>query len=541
LKILTIGVYSLVAVLVLLGVAAMTMGPELAGRFAFAVTTQQVQTERARLGELQKNDTLSPLFRAVTKAVMPAVVEVRVEQKVQMQAPDLDEFFGRNFGDEPPFAAPGPRGGRNQAAPREFTRRGLGSGVVVNAREGYVLTNYHVAGDADTVSVVLPDGRTMKAEWVRGDSMTDLAIVKIKPDRLIEAPLGDSDAIEVGDWVLAIGSPEGLPQTVTSGIISAKGRNRPELRSTHIYQSFIQTDAAINHGNSGGPLVNTMGEVIGINTAIISRTGVSEGIGLAIPSNMAKFVMGQLIANGKVIRGYLGIRFQDVTERLAESYKLPNTHGVLVTQVGEGGPAEKAGMKVGDFIVAVGGKETPDGNTLRNIVASLEPGQTVGIDIYRDGAKKSLSVAIVAQPDDMAAAFGGGPEKPAPGPAPRGEMAGRFGIAVATLDDAMARDLGYRKAPKGVAITRVMPGSDADEQGLAPAMAITDVDGTPVATAEQFAKAIEGKDTVRLRVLEPSGAAQFVVLVAREPQSAPASRPAAGGGGKKAAAKRRAP
>ena len=480
---------------------------------------QEVRELRQQIVQLSKQDTLSQLFRVISKAVKPAVVEVRVTKKVEMQPlpPEFEEFF-RQFGGGPgQRMAPRQQQDDDDNRPRRQPRRnfysqGLGSGVIVDAKNGYVLTNYHVVGNVDKVEVVLPDGRTVLTEWVHGDPQTDLAVLKINADNLIDAPLGDSDTAEVGDWVLAIGSPESLQQTVTSGIVSAKGRWRRELRATHAYQDFIQTDAAINHGNSGGPLVNMRGEVIGINTAIVSRTGVNEGIGLAIPSNMVKSVMGQLIEKGEVTRGYLGVRFQELTARLAQSYKVPSGKGALVVDAVEDGPAAKAGLKSGDVITAVGDRQLQDGNDLSNIVAALTPGQNVQFEYYRDGEKHSAAVTIEKKPENITARMrpGAAPEA-VPG---KGIKVGLFGLRVATLDERLAEELGYKDGVKGVVITDVDPDSDAADQGVTEGMVITEVDGQPVSNAQQFAQAMQGKtDAARLRVLDPSGASQFVVVM----------------------------
>ncbi len=278
---------------------------------------------------LANADTLSPLFIRVARVLKPAVVEVRVTKRVKMEdMPDADQFFQHFFGGDNPFGEPQTPGQPSHPRSRDYIQRGIGSGVIVDAKNGYVLTNFHVVGGAEETQVVLYDGRTVKVEWVRTDAMSDLAVLKVDGKDLVDAPLGDSDASQVGEWVLAFGSPEGLPQTVTAGIISAKGRVTDH---TNTYQSFLQTDAAINHGNSGGPLVNSRGEIIGINTAIVSESGGNEGIGFAIPSNMVRNVMTQLIEKGKVTRGYLGVTIQAVDENLAKSFNLPTTHGALVT------------------------------------------------------------------------------------------------------------------------------------------------------------------------------------------------------------------
>ena len=485
---------------------ALVAGPYVAHEISYAAAKGQIDASRQELSELSKNDTTSRLFVEVAKVLKPAVVEVRVTKKMKMATPDMDEFFRRFFGDDNPFGPRTTPGTPSAPQPREreYFARGLGSGVIVDAKNGYVLTNYHVVGGADEVQVVLEDGRTLKAQWVRTDPQTDLAIVKVAADNLIDAPLGDSDKMEVGDLVLAIGSPEGLQQTVTAGIISAKGRTTGEPNS---YQSFIQTDAAINHGNSGGPLVNTRGEVIGINSAIVSRTGVNEGIGFAIPSNMARNVMDQLIAKGKVTRGFLGVVIQNVDENLARSFKLPDTKGALVASVSPDGPADKAKIKVEDFIVAVDGRKVAGVNELRNVVASLEPGKTYKLDLYRDGKKQAIEVKLDNQPADMSAAASS-ETKP--------EQSGsKFGLTVSDVSDQKAQQLGYKTTPKGVLITDVTSGSSAEEQGLKPGMVITAVGGKEITTPDEFANALSGKEAaegVRIRVMDASGAGRFVFL-----------------------------
>ena len=477
-------------------------GPALVGQAAYAVAAGEARAAREQLAELSKHDHLSVLFRAVAKAVKPGVVVVHVRQKIQMRSrPELDEFYRRFFGDR----YPGPQAPNQPGPGREYFSRGLGSGVIVDAKKGYILTNWHVVRDADQVEIVLSDNRRMKAEWVRTDAPTDLAIIKVKPDRLLDVPLGNSNDMEVGDWVLAIGAPEGLPQTVTAGIISAKGRTTGRSES---YQNFLQTDAAINHGNSGGPLVNMRGEVIGINSAIISRTGVNEGIGLSVPSNMAKHIMTQLIDKGKVVRGYLGVRIQDVDEKLAKSFNLPNMEGALVSQVAEGSPAAKAGMKSGDFIVSVSGKRVKSINGLRNAVAALPPGKSFPVEVYRDGKKKTLTVQIVAQPDDMASAFGGETE---PGTA----SATNYGVKVASITKGLSEKYGLKKPTRGVVVVEVKPGSDAAEQGLAEGMVVLEVQGKTVKAPADFTRLVSGKDArngVRLLVLDRSGGKRFLFV-----------------------------
>ncbi len=484
--------------------AAAAAAPWLAGRITYAVVSAQNDADRAQLVELAKHDQLSQLFRAVARTVKPAVVEIRITKKVRMgtgATPDMEEFLKRFFGENelpPGFRQPEP-----EQRWREFFSHGLGSGTIVDAKEGYILTNYHVVAGADEVEIVLADQRTFETEWIRSDPLSDLAIVKIKPDRLISAPLGDSDKMEVGDWVLAIGAPRGLPQTVTAGIVSAKGRQTGQSR---MYENYIQTDAAINRGNSGGPLVNMRGEVIGVNNSIVTYSGGNEGIGFAVPSSMARNIMKQLIEKGKVTRGYLGVRIQNVDPELAKSFGLEDTKGALVTEVFKGSPADKADLKEQDFIVSVDGKKVANVNELRNAIARLEPGKQMRLEVIRDRKPKTLDVTIVAQPEDMATALV--PGQPSP------KAAQSYGLEVATMTDALARKYGYDETPRGVVITSVQPVSDAAKQGLDAGMVITGVDGKAVTSAGEFARLLAARKAngVRLRVTDPNGGRWFVFI-----------------------------
>ena len=327
-----------------IAVAVFVSIPFVVQRIRFDRLVQEVRTSQAALPKLGAGDTLSPLFHAVAEVVRPAVVMVQVTQRIkemQTVGSGMRDFWQHLFG-----------GNAGKALPPVYQYiYGLGSGIIVDANNGYILTNWHVVHGADTVEVILTDGRHFKTQWVRTDRLTDLAVVKIDASDLISVPLGDSSKVVVGDWVLAVGAPEGLAQTVTAGIISAQGRTISDDS-----ESYFQTDAAINPGNSGGPLTSMKGEVIGINTAIVSPEKINAGIGLAIPSNTAKHVMTQLIEKGKIVRGYVGIEVQDVSEKLAKSFDLPTTKGALVAEVVPDGPGVEAGIKVGDFITAIAGK-----------------------------------------------------------------------------------------------------------------------------------------------------------------------------------------
>jgi len=451
-------------------------------------------------------DQLSALFREVVKAVKPAVVEVRSTAKVTVEVPEFP--FERFFGDEFPFPfdfrSPSDEG---RPHTRRYQRQGLGSGVVVDAENGYVLTNYHVLARADKVEVALPDDSTRPAEWIRRDPFSDLAIIKIKPGGLTQAPMGDSDEVEVGDWVLAIGSSLRLPQTVTAGIISAKGRKNelnPALRC-------IQTDAAINRGNSGGPLVNMKGEVIGINWAIKSAAGGYDGIGFVIPSNVVRDVMDKLISGkdveeGFLARGFLGIVPNDIDERVARGMRLPNTEGAIVSRVEPDSPADEGGMEVGDFIVAVGDHKIRGEYELRQVISSLPPGKEVDITVYRNGEKKTLQIRIGKRPVRGVAE----------GEEPEGEShaADRYGLDVRTLSEEMARQLGFEDV-KGVLVTQVDPDSNAWEEGLREGMVITHVGGKEVATRREFLKMLSSEaaeDGITFRVATRQGIYRFMFV-----------------------------
>ena len=464
---------------------------------------------RAELGELCKRDNISPLLRTVARAVKPAVVEVRISKMVR--EPEMDDMLRRFFrGEQGSGQAPG--SGNGKATPRQRPVRGLGSGVIIDAEKGYVITNYHVVGGADKVEVVLSDHRVFSNEWIRTDPMTDLAVIKLaKPEGLTAAPLGDSNAVETGDLVLAIGSPSGLAQTVTMGIISATGRAGAMGGVPGSYQDYIQTDAAINRGNSGGPLVNMRGEVIGLNNMILSSSGGNEGVGLAVPAGMIRYVMDQLIAKGKVTRGFLGVGIQDADENLARSFKLPGLMGALVTKVVKDSPAGTAGLKSGDFIVAIDGRAIASANQLRNTVAAFGPGRSIGLEIYRDGVKQTVEVKLGELPKELA-----GPattEEAEEAVAPKGVE--RFGLELANLNEELAAKYSYKKDAKGVVITDVKQGSDAAEQGLVEGMMILQVGSQEVTTAAATIAALSDKSAdggVRLLVSDPQGGQRFVFV-----------------------------
>jgi Do/DeqQ family serine protease len=318
---------------------------------------------------------------AVKKAV-PAVVNIFTTKEIKSQRhPFLDDplfrhFFGDRLEEEPQRAA------------------SLGSGVIVSTK-GYILTNHHVVEAADEIEVALADGKKLKARAVGSDPETDIAVLQVEGGPVPAITFGDADALRVGDVVLAIGNPFGVGQTVTMGIVSALGRSQLGINT---FENFIQTDAAINPGNSGGALIDTAGNLVGINTAIFSRSGGSMGIGFAIPASSAKQVMEQIIATGSVTRGWIGVEAQEITPEIAESFHLSSTNGVLIAGVLRGGPAEKAGLKPGDILVAIEGKPVKDPNSMLNLVAALVPGEPASIRFTRDSKDVEVQVAVGKRP-----------------------------------------------------------------------------------------------------------------------------------------------
>jgi len=376
------GLWVILVATILVAVTVTFYAPYLAERINYASVSGQIRANKENLVALRKGDTLSPLFHTVAEIVIPAVVVVEVTERVALDSPSGGNSGRRSFLD--PFDG-SPQTGINPPQ-RYLYKQGLGSGIIIDANNGYILTNWHVVHGADTVAVTLSDGRTYTTQWIRTDRRSDLAVIKIDAADLVSLPLGDSDAIQVGDWVLAVGAPEGLTHTLTAGIISARRRDG--------YQTYLQTDAAINPGNSGGPLANMHAQVIGINTAIISSVQGNEGIGLAIPSNTAQDIASELIEKGKVTRGYLGVEVTDANQMTVESMHLPSQAGSLIVKVTPDSPAQKAGLQPGDFITAVNDKKIGNSVGMLNTIADLQPGQTVVITFYRDGRQQTCQAVL---------------------------------------------------------------------------------------------------------------------------------------------------
>lgn len=400
-----------------------------------------------------------PDFVSLAKKVGPSVVNVSTVQmrKTAEEMPGseddpFNQFWQRFFGGQIPH---GPQ-----------RQSGLGSGFIID-RDGTILTNYHVVDGADKITVTLSDGQSFTAKVLGKDQKTDIAIIKIDARQdLPIVSLGNSDQLQVGEWVMAIGNPFGLDHTVTSGIVSAKGRhigNGP-------YEDFIQTDASINPGNSGGPLVNMRGEVVGINTAIFSQSGGNIGIGFAIPTNLVKDLLPQLRAKGKIVRGFLGATIQKVTPEIAETMGLKQAHGALVADLTKDGPAERAGVKTGDVILALDGKEIRDSADLPLQVARLAPGKTVQAKVLRDGKELALPITVGEIKENEVVALG---------------ETGELGLAVQKLTPDIAEELGLERT-EGVVITAVTPGSAADDAGLQRGDVIAEVNRHPVRTVADF-------------------------------------------------------
>jgi len=485
----------------LVGVVA----PDVAARVTYAVQSAKAAVASERLAAV---DDLSVAFEEVANAIKPSVVSVNSLRRIEvssgaMHMPDMfsDPWFRDFFGDRFPrffFRVP-PGRGRPRLEPEKRFIQGLGTGVIVS-EDGYILTNAHVVKDADEVSVQLLDKREFKAKIVGTDPKTDLAVLKIEADDLHPAKLGDSDELKIGQWVIAAGNPLGLSYTITAGIISATGRADIGVAE---YEDFIQTDCAINRGNSGGPLVDLKGRVIGINTAILSEGGGFMGIGLAIPINMAKSVMTGLIEHGKVVRGWLGVGIQELNPGLAKSFGYEGTNGVLISDVMEDSPAEEAGLKAGDIILRYDGKPVTSIHELRSKVASTSPGTKVKVEVFRDGKKRTITVKIGEL---------------------RGELAGepgesvmeKLGLTVENLTPELADKLGY-EGIKGVLVKEVEPFSIAARAGLRANDVILSIQGEKVRNVTEFRRVMAGVDLaegVRL-VVQTGPIKRFVFLQER--------------------------
>jgi serine protease Do len=464
---------------------------------------------------------LSAAFRQASEIATPPVVRITSHAKAKARrvgsgAQTLPYRDGENPFKGTPFEdffkdLPNQPGFRFED-PRSQPREGTGSGVIID-RAGVILTNNHVVDGADDVIVHFQDGQQAKAVKVRRDSRTDLALVWVDPNKLSgtlpAATLGDSDQLQVGDWVLAIGTPFGLEATVSSGIISAKGRNLNKVKNT----SFLQTDAAINPGNSGGPLVNLNGEVVGINTAIFTETGTFAGIGFAVPSNTAKWVVAELMKGDSVRRAYLGVGIAEIDARLAEQTGVKPHQGVLVTEVRPETPAKKAGLQDGDIILEFAGQRVSTPSELQRLVERAGIGRRHELRVLRDGKQLTMSIELEALPESVAAATERDDETTDGSDTEKSLASSELGIEVTELSAQAAKRFGY-EGHSGVLISRVEQDSVAYREGLRTGMLITRVGNQKVASVEEFEQAVKGvslKKGVLLQIRTPNGA-RFLVL-----------------------------
>lgn len=439
-------------------------------------------------------------YAGVVEQVSPAVVTIRTEARVRAprQYPFMNDPFFRRF-----FGMPTPES-------PELLRRGLGSGVIVST-DGYILTNYHVIDGAEQIEITLKDRRTADAKVIGSDAPSDLAVLKIDESNLSALALADSDKVQIGDVVLAVGNPLGIGQTVTMGIISAKGRSTG--LSNGSFEDFLQTDAPINQGNSGGALVSSNGSLIGINSQILSPSGGSIGIGFAIPSNMAREVFDQLVKNGSVRRGHLGIVVQLVTEDIARSLNLQNVQGVIVSQVQAGGAAERAGLKRGDVILALNGTAVTDPNTFRNNIASTPPDSTVTIRILRGGDEQELRATLGELAPEQSSAqatddnSSGSPQT----------NSGALGLAVQPLTPAIAQQLGINPQTQGLVVLQVDSSGPAADAGIQRGDVIEEANQQSLRSIADFRAAIErSRDKPVLLLVNHRGTSLFITIRPRQ-------------------------
>jgi serine protease Do len=466
-----------------------------------AIVTTQVRTQTAQAGPREASPSAAQpaprpaggpvtldTFRDIARMQTSGVVNINTKRTVRRRMSDpFRDFFGDDFM-ERFFGPPGRDGDRGD----RLTQRSLGSGFIVDSG-GYILTNRHVVEGADQISITLNNGKTYDAKLVGKDARTDVALLKIEPkETLTHLNMGNSDQTEVGEWVMAIGNPFGLGgNSVTVGVVSYRGRNMQLARGTGV--DMIQTDAAINPGNSGGPLLNTRGEVIGINTLIVTGgLQQSAGVGFAVPINVAKEILPQLREKGKVVRGWIGIYIQPITDDLARTYHMKDAKGALIADVTEGSPADKAGLKSGDVVIEVDGRPVEDNNDLSRYIASRSPGSTVRLRVLREGAERSVSVTLGTFPEEVAE----GEEQDEEGHA-------QLGMTLRELTPELAARLELPRTAKGVVVMDVEAGSAAEDAGLQRGDLIVSVNGETVESPEEFKSRIDRarpEGVARLRI-----------------------------------------
>ena len=443
--------------------------------------------DRPLPNDLKVNSSLAPIVKKVAPSVVKIEIKIGPKETAINNGMPNDPFFRQFFGGQQ----------RRVMSPPEH---GVGSGVIVT-KDGYILTNNHVVDDADQVKVTLQDGRSFTAKVIGKDPKSDVAVVKIDAHDLPAITFADSDKSEVGDLVLAIGNPFGIDQSVTRGIVSAKDRAAMDLD----YQDFIQTDAAINPGNSGGALVDADGRLIGINTAIYSHSGGNQGIGFAIPTDLAKGVMESLIKYGKVTRGYLGVAIQDISPSLAKHFDLKDERGALVGDVVADGPADKAGLKSGDVVETFNGRPVADSRHFKMEVANIPPGETVPVEVLRDGSTKTLKVRVGDWPGSERLAENSGSDSD--------KSDTLQGVGVTDLDSQARQQFHIPEKVKGAVVTEVDPGSASAEAGLKQGDVIMEINRHSVASADDAVKLTEHakEKTTLLHVWSGNGSRYMVV------------------------------
>ena len=471
-------------------VLAAVLGTDLLPGSAYGKTVPTIPALAASVGpdsdagRIPESGTFSPTIKKASPAVVSITVSMTEHSPAAREHFDAP-FFGPGFG---PFP--------NEAPPRR--RQGSGSGVIIS-EEGYIVTNHHVIEGADEIKVHLADARSFDADLIGADAKTDIAVLKVMASDLPVLPLGNSDDVEIGDIVLAIGNPFGIGQTVTMGIVGATGRG--DLGIKH-YEDFIQTDAAINPGNSGGALINVRGELVGINTAILSRgSGGNQGVGFAVPVNLAHHVMTQLVDRGRVVRGYLGVGIQDLNPKMAQAFDLPDARGALVRSVQPDSPAADAGLEQGDVIIGIDGEKFDDSRELRLGIAAEQPGTALRLAVIRDGDERTIPVRLGEFPEENR-----GPERAFNG------GSSSMGLTVDELTPAVARQLDLPAGTQGVVVVNVEPGSPAAEEGLRRGDVIIEVARRPVAGVADFHRALRESNGSVLLLTQRGDHPLFVVL-----------------------------
>ena len=435
-------------------------------------------------------------FAPVVKKVLPSVVTITSSRMVKTGSQGGDDgippMFRQFFGDDPGD------GGRQFRRPRQQKEEGLGSGVIVSSN-GYILTNNHVVDHATTVTVIMADKHEYKARVVGTDPKTDIAVLKVDAGSLDPITIGDSDKVQVGDYVLAVGNPFGVGKTVTMGIVSATGRANLGIED---YEDFIQTDASINPGNSGGALVNDRGDLIGINTAILSHSEGNQGIGFAIPVAVARNVTDQILRNGKVTRAYLGVMSEGVTPALAKAFHEKEVGGALVSEVKPDSPAAHAGIEKGDIILSVNGKPVNDNAQLRMTISLMQPGTAASLRLLRDGAEREVSAHLEEMPTETAKAAS----------EPDASETGMDGVSVEDVSARSARQLGLAPDAAGVVVTAVDPASQAAANGLRRGDVILEVNRKPVRNTAEFEQALKHSTPETLLLVSRQGSTLYLAV-----------------------------